>query len=401
MPNATYPVSDSLPPLPYELRFLIACSQTEASQNDIDVIRTFLEASSTPADRLIASADRHGLVPITYKTLKTLAGKNMLDAVRQSSAEALLKGLQSANMQTARRNMLMSAELLRVMKLLNDNGVNALAFKGPTLSQMAYGDITMRQYGDLDVLVRRNDAPSAVAMLQKEGYEEVYRLTPAQSEQWYKNAKDIVLLHPDKMIHLELHWQLSDDDYPVQMGHDAIWSRPQTVAIQGRDVPTFGAETLLIYLCIHGSKHLWERIGWIKDIDLVIRTQPIDWERFASRLDQENYARMVLLGLDLSRRLFRTPLPPSILQQLEGRKRLAKLRAFVTDNWRQHADMFSSTAVMLSLFPTPLMKLRYLKKVILQPSKNEYDAIDLPKGFYWVYYLVRPFLLLKKYLSKT
>ena len=51
--------------------------------------------------------------------------------------------------------MLMSAELIRIMKLLEKNDIKALAFKGPVLSQMVYGDITLRQYVDLDVLIRK------------------------------------------------------------------------------------------------------------------------------------------------------------------------------------------------------------------------------------------------------
>jgi hypothetical protein len=56
---------------------------------------------------------------------------------------------------------------------------------------------------------------------------------------------------------------------------------------------------------------------------------------------------------------------------------------------------------MLKLFPGLKERALYLHKIILKPSFNEYWYIDLPKGLYWGYYLVRPYLLIKKYLTKT
>jgi hypothetical protein len=50
--------------------------------------------------------------------------------------------LKIAYTQIAQRNMMMSAELLKIMQLLEKNQIESLAFKGPSLAQMAYGDIT-------------------------------------------------------------------------------------------------------------------------------------------------------------------------------------------------------------------------------------------------------------------
>ena len=63
-------------------------------------------------------------------------------------------------------------------------------------------------------------------------------------------------------------------------------------------------------------------------------------------------------------------------------------------------ECYKKTAAMLKLFPGTKEKLIYLNTILIKPSLNEYWAVDLPKGFYWGYYFIRPYMLLKKYLTK-
>jgi hypothetical protein len=106
---------------------------------------------------------------------------------------------------------------------------------------------------------------------------------------------------------------------------------------------------------------------------------------------------MVYLGLLLSASLFTTPLPPMIQKEIKNYQQLDILLDFVLESWQMPQTTFQTTAAMLKLFPGNKEKLLYLHKVILKPSFNEYWFIDLPKSFYWAYYLVRPYLLIKKY----
>ena len=62
----------------------------------------------------------------------------------------------------------MTSELIKVMKLFEENGVEYISFKGPVLSQLAYGDITLRQYVDLDILIKKEDLRKADNLLKKE-----------------------------------------------------------------------------------------------------------------------------------------------------------------------------------------------------------------------------------------
>ncbi|RRS30903.1 MAG: hypothetical protein P794_05210 [Epsilonproteobacteria bacterium (ex Lamellibrachia satsuma)] len=118
-------------------------------------------------------------------------------------------------MQIAQRNILMSAELLKIMQLLEKNSIEALAFKGPTLSQMAYGDITLRQFGDLDILVDEKDAFQAAELMSKNGHVAILPLTILSNKTCLHTAKDFSLMSTPGGVHTELHWRLFERRYNI------------------------------------------------------------------------------------------------------------------------------------------------------------------------------------------
>ncbi len=154
-------------------------------------------------ERVISLAIRHGVLPLVYQTLKSLPAtrarpQGQMPLGCYTLHAEILAAFKQQYLTIAQRNMLMSAELLRIMKLLEENGIPALAFKGPVLSQMAYGDITLRQYSDLDVLVKKEDIYKIDALLKAQGYERLLALTPVQEKIWIKYAHDMGLIHKQK-----------------------------------------------------------------------------------------------------------------------------------------------------------------------------------------------------------
>ena len=104
MKQSTYPLSDTL-------KFLVICCQTDPTEDDITFIHTFLATEALDTQALLDLAFQHGILPLVYKTLKTL---------QVDTPEHFLQELKSTYTQIAQRNMLMSAELIRIMKLLED-----------------------------------------------------------------------------------------------------------------------------------------------------------------------------------------------------------------------------------------------------------------------------------------
>ena len=378
-----------------ELRFLVNCCKTDPSEEDINLIQNTL--STIDHQLLTSMANHHGILPLVYKTLKNLHS----DHQSSTTNHEILSAFKKQYLIIAQRNILMSAELIRIMKLLKENGIEAIAFKGPTLAQIAYDDITLRQYGDLDILTRKKDIYKIDTLLKTQGYERLLSLTDVQEELWIENTHDLSFSHPKKAIYLEMHWSFLDEDYPLQVKLEDFWEETQILQINGHTVSTFSNENMLLYLCIHGSKHLWERIEWIIDLDLLIRKNEIDWKELMKKTEGTGFEKMVYLGLSLSTSLFNTLLPEIILKQIANYPEIDDISKFILESWQNPKNTIEETGTMLKLFPGVKEQTLYLHKVILKPSLNEYRYVDLSKRFYWGYYLIRPYLLMKKYLTKS
>jgi len=146
----------------------------------------------------------------------------------------------------------MTAELLRLMKLLEKNGIDALAFKGPALAQLAYGDITLRQFGDLDILVGKTQARRAISLLEADGYVPEIQLSGSRKEAFFASVNVIGLSKPSHGIRIEVHWELLSKNYAVFWDMRELLSRPQHVTINGIKIPVPSQTDHLLYLCIHG-----------------------------------------------------------------------------------------------------------------------------------------------------
>jgi hypothetical protein len=68
------------------------------------------------------------------------------------------------------RSLTLARELAAVMTIFQSKGIRALAYKGPCLAKAAYGDLTLRAFGDLDILVFHPDVPVCAQIFRDRGY---------------------------------------------------------------------------------------------------------------------------------------------------------------------------------------------------------------------------------------
>lgn len=384
------------------LKFLIICCQTELSENNIEFIQKSL--SSIDIQKLIPLAIQHGILPLVYKTIKHLHSSPLTP---HSSLKQLLNELKVHYQSIVQRNMLMSAELIRIMKLLEENGIEALAFKGPALSQMAYGDITLRQYGDLDILINPKDLLSASQLLLTKGYESRVSLDYLHNQDFIRVNHDISFY---KKIPIELHWRLFEEQLLIQFNTNEIWTEQTSVSIQNHSISTLGIENLLVYLCMHGSKHAWERIEWITDIDRLIRTNPtLDWHTILKRASALNSEHLLLLGLSLSGSLFSTKLPSNVQDLIINNAKVKHLSKIVFDYWDD--DDFNDTGSKayyrkLSYFRMQMQesfweKIKYFYHNIIQINSSDIEGLSPQKHSSLNYYIHRVKRIWDTYIKKS
>ena len=293
--------------------FLISCCQAEHSREEIEQITSYLNGQHTPIHKLADISHQHGILPLIYKILKDISSANQSSG--QLSTE-ILPLFKERYLTVTRQNMLLTTELVKVMKRLKENGIDALVFKGPVLSQAAYGDITLRQYGDLDILIPIDKLQDATKDIMACGYDLYGSIDLLQVPEWIEATKDMTFMHAQKRTVIEMHWKLFQSSFAKSSIN--LWEHTTTVSINNMPFTTLNNEVLLAYLAIHGSRHLWERIEWIVDLDRLVRNNRIDWEEILRIAAKFNGKKMLLLGLYLSKLFFQTPLPLFIQKQTEA-----------------------------------------------------------------------------------
>lgn len=378
------------------LKFLIACSQTEPSENNIKFIQQFL--SSIDTQELIPLAIQHGILPLVYKTLKYLGTKHLMVNTE------ILSELKAHYMRISQRNMLMSAELIRIVKLLKDNGIEALAFKGPTLSQMAYGDITLRQFGDLDILIRERDRFKMMDLLIQSQYTPKIDLKESTKKTFFDSVNVIGLYQTSIGVLVEIHWELLSKNYAIDWEEQSLWKKQESVAINKKIIPVLPVEQQLLYLCVHGSKHLFERLEWICDIDRSIRTHTdIDWVYLVNEADKLGIRRMLFFGLSLSQQFFSLPLPKQIEKAIAEDKDIPKLISKVIEinfsETSKKGKSYSSFGLLWSMRENLSDQLRFAWRGLFAPKFDDFLFIQLPKQLAFLYPVIRPFRLITKYFK--
>ncbi len=317
-------------------------------------------ASSTSEDRafdlLVACADwprseqRNAVILERYEAYADLGGgwKPFLLLVKRHQLSMLVAdALTGAGIEapdrfgviTERQKMLalsLSGEAVRTVEALNQAGIEAITLKGPLLSQTLYGDPTMRQSVDLDLLVDWSDFRAARQVLASHGYQLMSNEPPWDDwriDPWRRLAKDIMLFQPERQIALELHHRLKSPATLLPGLGNA--EATETVELAGRQLRTFRREDIFVYLCVHAATSFWNRLKWLADIRALLAGLDVgEIARLQAHSEGLATGRCTALGLILCHRLWDQALPTEILEQRAHDTQLAVLEKASMDRLR-------------------------------------------------------------------
>ena len=64
----------------------------------------------------------------------------------------------------------------------------------------------------------------------------------------------------NRRLIIELHWEVAPHLFASSVSAEQLWQNLVTIDLNGTQVKTLSADDLLFSLCVHGSRHLWERL---------------------------------------------------------------------------------------------------------------------------------------------
>jgi hypothetical protein len=373
----------------HELLLLLCSRGGEAAQRRAG---EFARSGSFDWEYLARLAHRHAVSPLLCRALQTFA--------RGAAPEQVRRALHEKYRSNAARNLLLAGELLRLSGLFESEGTGLLAYKGPSLAVAAYGDLSLRRFVDLDVIVRGRDVVRAAKLLRDSGYAP-QGLTPEQESALARTQHNIAYARDGGRLIVELHRDVASKDFADVTLDEGAWARAVRVPLLGGAVSTLSAEDLLLALCVHGTKHLWERLAWVCDVAGLVNSHAgLDWRAVFERAAAARVERMLLLGLGLARGLAGASLPEDVWRKVEEDEAAARLSAGAAARMFEGEDyapagFLRSVGFNLRARRRARERLRYFR-FILTPTDGDLAALALPARLSFVYYLLRPFRLLLK-----
>ncbi|PWT94051.1 MAG: hypothetical protein C5B55_03385 [Blastocatellia bacterium] len=375
-----------------EHELLLCCARTVASTAQRQRIRELAE-SQIDWEYFFLLARRHAILPLIYRQLQ----KHASDLVPTDQLQRLRKHYQ----ENGARNQILTSELLRLIQIFSHADIEAIPYKGPLLAQYAYGDLTLRRFVDLDVMVRRDDVQKARELLLADGYFAAKSMSGAQQEVLLRTQHNMQFTRDNRHYIVELHWEVASHLFASSVDSETLWRSLESTELCGSTIKTFSAEDLLFSLCIHGSRHLWERLSWVCDVAELIQRHRVNWSALLQRLRKTDTERMFYLGLLLADDLLECDLPDEIRAVIKSDKQLAKVAERIAGRLFDGTVHVPATTSEIFRYNFQVRKswrarVRYFV-FMLRPTDGDLSTVSLPQGLGFAYYLMRPFRLLSKH----
>ena len=373
-----------------EIELLLCCTRTEMSPEYADRIR-YLTSQNIDWNELLQIARRHGVLPLLYWQLKDICPKVVPPNV--------LAQLQENFSTNAKKNLALTAELLKIIKLFQQNGIPIIPFKGSILAISVYKDLGLREFVDLDILVPEQFVLESSKLLKLQGYEPDFNISDTQIIDYAKVNNEQMYWHECKQVTVDLHWELLPKPFPSYS--TLAWSSKEQVYLGSTAVQSISAETLLLFLCAHGAKHSWSPLKFLVDIAELIRSCPdLNWDLIEEQSEKLGNKKVLFLGLYLCQTLLGTVLPDPLVRQLQANQPIKNLALQVQQQMFLPNNQVNNVFDKNNIYVRTLSfkeRLWFYFRVLMTPTLIELTMVSLPTWLFSLYYLLRPIRLFVKY----
>ncbi len=292
-------------------------------------------------------------------------------------------------------NLRLTWKLIECLDLLDKNGIDALTLKGPVLALQAYGDLNLRHFIDLDILVRRNDLPKAYQILARSGYTPTMIVDSRQLKFLVNSDNHFSFIRQGDTF--ELHWEIGPYENIHPLTQELVWQNLTTFRVYEKEIYTLSPENTIFYTSLHGAKHGWKQLKWIVDVAQLFCSYPENsWLTLFEQAQKFGLFRQLSLGLILAEDMVGISLPTRIHDLIRSDYRARELSSQVKAslfNDQQPTTQEEDYLFYLKTRERLLDRLHYLFDLIILPKKPDWLIVSLPEKLYFLYYLLRPLRL--------
>jgi len=257
--------------------------------------------------------------PLFFKKLPLLSNRDLIPV------EATNK-LQQAYYKSLSRGMVLYNAFEKVAEAFCcATDIRVVVLKGIYLSEWLYGDIALRQFSDMDLLVSKDDAMQCLSILTELGFKPSDSAVTEFITEFIASKSEIVHYAPMVIndvsveIHIKLHRQSKHYDIKIE----SFLNNAEKLLLRNKPVYALELHDLLIHLCVHLDKHF--RGGHVQFtsfndiVNLLEKYQhEIDWTLLVQRCDYHECELAVFRFLVLIHKFYDAALPEHILRKYES-----------------------------------------------------------------------------------
>jgi hypothetical protein len=375
--------SEALTQLQPEIRILLMGSGGKSSTDLADHI-----AALGPPAKLLEMAEWHGTSALLLQAVGETGGVS----------NAFTSSLRKQALAIAAGNLRLAAEFSRIAAAFAAAGIPLIPYKGPLFAERVYGSMALRPSGDLDIIIEPADLNKSLKTLTELGYFEPYSFSAAERRLYERAEAGYECAHPRGFV-ADLHFCIVPPHFCVALDNASLFARSRVFNYSGRELRMLSPEDEFLVLALHGSKHCWQRLIWLCDVQRLLAAEPeLDWDLVLHRATQLHTQRTVFLAAFLAATYLRAPVPAVVLASCRHDPAILRLANTVVSTWaslrqpsRPHRWRF-----ILATRERARDRWACALSYAVVPTLADCEAVALPSWLSILYPAVRAFRLLSQ-----
>jgi len=352
-----------------------------------------LAAAVNDWDALINKAQEHFVAGVVFSHIKRFAAQ-------QTPADVLERWKRLSTVQVARHLQISAAQRALSENILQKYDFPHVFVKGNALAVQYYNRPGARPARDVDVLIPRCDIPRFWEIAQSQGYQRMAKpdsseKIPIQDAVQFLPVID--MLSPTGVV-IEVHCAL--DKAGRIFDTDEVVARAERLLTDSGTISVASICDHFLFICLHHSRHLFSHLHWLTDLDAIMTHERFSIDEVNERADALKIRATVDACIEL-RNASAAGSPTDFAFKSDGGRELLEwclksIKYGVNTERATRQDRKSPDFALDWQFDK-----RHRLGVLLgrlKPTLADYKRWPLPQKWWWLYYLTRPFRLLKEFV---
>lgn len=379
-----------------EVELILNCSRTRVDMPTQNRIELILD-KNLDWEYIIHMAHIHHVLPLLYWNLR-----NYPSQIPEETFSYLREHFRN----NTQKNLFFTGELLKIIKTFNQKDLMVIPYKGPVLAINAYDNLALREFGDIDLYISKDDVLVARDILVLMNYLPEYKIEKNKEEKFINGQRDLSFFNKSNNLTLEVHWTFKGHLFSLPYRAD-VWDGNNYIetTLHEMKVKTLSDEEMLLVLALHNASHRWQRLSWICDFKETIESNKnLDYLHLMNTAKEKKISRILLINFVLARDLLNFEIPEEIKIFLDHddvvMEITEKLKSRLFLREQRSSPLIDEIFSRLKLREDILYGIKDVIKGLITPTIYELKTLPLPTYLWFVYYIYRPLNLLFRYNLK-